>query len=44
MNGLRENRHILEMLTEELLEKSRITGLVLISTLLASICSAISSP
>lgn len=27
MNGLRENRHILEMLTEELLEKSRITGL-----------------
>ncbi|XP_022149642.1 ATP-dependent zinc metalloprotease FTSH 12, chloroplastic [Momordica charantia] len=27
MNGLRENRHILEMITEELLEKSRITGL-----------------
>ncbi|CAK9314663.1 unnamed protein product [Citrullus colocynthis] len=27
MNGLRENRRILEMITEELLDKSRITGL-----------------
>lgn len=28
MNGLRNNRHILDMITEELMEKSRITGLV----------------
>ncbi|KAM5562112.1 hypothetical protein ABKV19_017366, partial [Rosa sericea] len=27
MNGLRNNRHILDMITEELLDKSRITGL-----------------
>lgn len=28
MDGLRNNRHILDMIAEELLEKSRITGLV----------------
>lgn len=28
MNGLRENKHILDMITEELLNKSRMTGLV----------------
>lgn len=28
MNGLRNNRHILDMIIKELLEKSRITGLV----------------
>lgn len=28
MRGLRDNRHILDMITKELLEKSRITGLV----------------
>ncbi|CAN6553798.1 unnamed protein product [Malus baccata var. baccata] len=28
MNGLTNNRHILDMITKELLEKSRITGLV----------------
>ncbi|KAM1761667.1 ATP-dependent zinc metalloprotease FTSH 12, chloroplastic-like [Malus domestica] len=27
MNGLTNNRHILDMITKELLEKSRITGL-----------------
>ncbi|KAL6196806.1 hypothetical protein ACLB2K_032419 [Fragaria x ananassa] len=30
MNGLRNNRHILDMITEELMEKSRITGLEVI--------------
>lgn len=28
MRGLRDNRHILDMITKELLENSRITGLV----------------
>lgn len=28
MNGLKNNRHILDLIMEELLEKSRITGLV----------------
>ncbi|KAL6198827.1 hypothetical protein ACLB2K_028615 [Fragaria x ananassa] len=30
MNGLRNNRHILDMITEDLMEKSRITGLEVI--------------
>lgn len=28
MNGLRDNKHILEIIAKELLENSRITGLV----------------
>ena len=28
MSGLKENRHILDMIVKELLENSRITGLV----------------
>lgn len=28
MKGLRENRHILDIITQELVERSRITGLV----------------
>lgn len=35
LKGLKDNRHILDMIADELLEKSRITGLVIAVTSLS---------
>jgi hypothetical protein len=39
MNALRDNKHILDLVARELMEKSRITGLVSYAPLTAAVSS-----